>query len=63
MTPRLVTTKQAAEMLATSPDTVRRLARGGALTRVRITPRAVRYMVPEIEELIKNSSYNTRNPY
>lgn len=52
-----VTGAEAAEFLCCSLDTVRRYAREGKLTRIRLSPRKVLYVRKELEELVAKNSY------
>lgn len=45
---KFLTAKQLAELLQISEATVRRLARAGILPSLRITPRLVRFYLPEV---------------
>lgn len=57
MSKQLMTPVEAADTLAVSQDTLRRWAKEGRLTRVRLSRRAVRYRRSEIEALIEDCGY------
>jgi len=48
---KLLTSKQAAEVLACHPETVKRMARKGELTAIRIGKRKLRFDAAEIQHL------------
>jgi excisionase family DNA binding protein len=52
VTEALLSVREAAVRLAVSEDTVRRMARGGKLSRVRVGERLVRYRESEVQALI-----------
>lgn len=52
-----MTSAEVADYLCCSKDTVRRWAREGKLTRIRISQRKVLYRRDEVEALVENNSY------
>ena len=60
-TNRLLTEKQAAELLQVKPKTVADWGRSGRLTRVRLTVRCIRYRVEDVEALFA-AGLETCNP-
>ncbi|MBC3186308.1 helix-turn-helix domain-containing protein [Corynebacterium sp. zg-331] len=57
MTQAYMTVAQACEHLHVSPDTLRRYARQGRISRVRISPRKLLYIRDEIDGLAKEGTY------
>jgi hypothetical protein len=52
------TIKQAAEILGEHPVTIRRYAKCGLITPIRITSRKVRYDLNEVKELANTGAHN-----
>lgn len=57
MPKKLMTGKQVADRLAVDPRTVRRWSAEGKLTRIRLSPRVIRYDEAEVQALIEDNSY------
>ena len=49
----LLTTAQAAERLAVHPNTLRKLAAGGAISKVRLGQRAIRYRESDVARIVR----------
>lgn len=54
---KLMTGQQVADLLEVHPRTVRRWSAEGKLTRVRLSPRVIRYDAAEVQALIEDNSY------
>ena len=57
---RLLTTRQVAERLALSPETILRHVRAGELPAIRIATNALRFREDEIEAFLERSAYACR---
>jgi excisionase family DNA binding protein len=58
--PRLLTTREVAERLALSPETILRRVRAGELPAYRIASNALRFSEEEIEAYLERSAYACR---
>ncbi len=58
MTERLLTTREVAETLAISPESVLRRIRSGELPAIRLSSKAIRIRESELEDYLERHEYN-----